>query len=107
MVAAALTTTLMDLSALRREDPELDFHYYAKQADHSVMWLCDAAEEGADDVPELAVEAQRAVRRLADVLEMADSDDRRTRQKLALARASVAELLEALREVAKFAVNTE
>jgi hypothetical protein len=101
MLDAAFTDALMDLSALHRADP--DFHYHSKQVDYTVSWLCDAAEAGAEDVGELAIEAQRAVQRLAAILEEADSDDRRTREKLDLAREAVAGLLAALREVAKFA----
>ncbi len=97
----SFTTALLDLSSLRRADPDLDLHYHSKQVDYTVGWLCDAAESCAEDVSELAVEAQRAVQRLADALEAADSDDRRTRDKLDLARDAVAELLVAIREVAR------
>ncbi len=101
MLEASFTSTLLDLSSLHRVEPDLDLHYHSKQVDYTVGWLCDAAESRADDVFELAVEAQRAVQRLADALDAAHSDDRRTRAKLELARDSVAALLLAIREVAR------
>ena len=94
----AFTTTLMDLSVLRRTNLDLDFHYHAKQVDLAVGWLCDAAEAG-EDVRDLAWRAHHAVLQLAELLDDAESDDRRTRDKLDLARDAIGELLEVLEAV--------
>lgn len=67
-----------------------------KRVTWELGWLCDAAESGLDDVRGFAGSAHRAVLELARLLESLDSDDPRLRDRLALARGAVGNLLDAL-----------
>jgi hypothetical protein len=95
---SAFTDTRMDLHALRRIDVDLPgLRHHTNEIDFAVGRLCDAlAHPNQEDVKELAYRAHRAVLQLAQMLDPADSDDRRTRDKLDLARAAVAALLDEL-----------
>jgi hypothetical protein len=75
---------------------EFDLDLYKKRVDFTIRWLCDAAEEGSDDIYPLAKEAHRAVLELAEELDVASTDDLRTMAKLESARRSVGELLDTL-----------
>ena len=91
----AFTDALMDLDALRRTDVDLPgLRHYRNEIDFAVGRLCEAL--ALDDTKELAHRAYRAVLGLGQLLESADSDDRRTRDKLDITRDAVAALLDAL-----------
>jgi hypothetical protein len=92
------SVTLLDLHALRRTDIDLpELHHHSKAIDVAVSRLCEALAAPPDDeLKDLVRRAHRAVLALAQLLESADSDDRRTRDKLDLARGAVAALLDEL-----------
>jgi len=94
----AFTTTLMDLGALRRTDVDLpSLRHHTNAIDSAVGRLCDAlAQPDGEDLNELAHRAHRAVLAVGQLLDSADSDDRRTRDKLDLTRDAVAALLDEL-----------
>lgn len=94
----AFTDTLMDLEALRRTDFDLPaLRRRTNEIDFAVGRLCDeVVQPTPENVDELARRAYRAVLELAQLLEPASSDDRRTRDKLDLTRDAVAALLDAL-----------
>jgi hypothetical protein len=88
----------MDLEGLRRTDVDLPtLRHHTDSIDFAVGRLCDEiAQPKPQNVGELAHRAYRVVVELAQLLESAGSDDRRTRDKLDLTRAAVAALLDAL-----------
>jgi hypothetical protein len=94
----ALTDTLMDLHALRRADVDCPgLRHDTNEIEFAVGRLCDAlARPDQEDVNELAHRAHRAVLGLAQLLDATESEDRRARDKLDLARAAVAALLDEL-----------
>lgn len=95
-IEEAFTSTLMDLDALHRRDvDELDVWSHKREVSLSVGALCDGLEAKApgEEVAQLATHAQRVVSRLSRCLEVVDSEDRRTREKLEMARGAVGELL--------------
>jgi len=92
-LANAFTDTFMDLYAV--DLPRL--RYYTNQIDFAIGRLCEALEQSdQEDVKELAHRAYRAVLGLAQLLDPADSDDRRTRDKLDLSRGAIDALLDEL-----------
>lgn len=94
----AHTNMLMDLEAVRRTDVDLPtLRHHTNKIDFAVGRLCDEiAQPQPQNIGELAHRAYRAVIELAQLLESADSDDRRTRDKLGLTRVAAAALLDAL-----------
>jgi len=100
MFERSAMATLMDLDALERSDAGMAcLREHTKEIDLALGALCDGLAESAVDDEEVTWLARRAFRvvlELANRLERIDSDDHRTRDKLELARASIAELLDTL-----------
>jgi hypothetical protein len=95
----AFDSTMIDLYSLRHTDIDLaGLLHLTQEVDFEVGRLCEVlAEPEEDDDPAWrARQAYRVVLELARLLETADSDDRRTRDKLDLARGAVEALLDAL-----------
>jgi hypothetical protein len=104
-VEDAFTTMMLDLTRLQRSDIDLpDLHRQVRDVDFALARLCDALESQADDTDELARRAFHIVLGLGQLLDGADSDDRRTSDILDLTRIAVAELLDTL---APFVSNTD
>ena len=97
-VEDAFTSTFIDLRALRwLEVDTLDVWHHNRAVELAVGSLCDAlANPSEHDVLLIAVQAYNVVAELRDRLDEVDSGDRRTRDKLDLARQSVAALLDAI-----------
>lgn len=96
----ALTSVAMDLNKLRWVDLDVCFRRYENEVAYAVHRLCEALEEpGADDPSSLARFAHRTVSALSAELADLDSYDRRTRERLELARSSVDALLDELSAV--------
>ena len=96
-IEQAFESAAMDLLALRHVDLDLPrLRHHTSQIEVTVGELCDACEQSGTDISELAHRAHRAVSELTRELEFADSDDRRTRDKLYMARDAVATLRDEL-----------
>lgn len=83
------------LTALRTPDVDLEhLRYQTRQVDLAVTALCDEAEaHTAHTIDDLVRRAHRAALDLMSSLEDLESDDRRTSDKLDLARGTVEELV--------------
>jgi hypothetical protein len=96
-VEDASTTVMLDLTRLQRTDIDLpDLHRHVRDVDFALARLCDALECPGADTDDVARRAFHIVLALGQLLDGADSEDRRTSDILDLTRIAVAELLDTL-----------